>query len=204
MERIPHTLKPGQRVRLKDGYDALYDWARVGAEGVVREVNYDSAGWPFALIEWDSDHWTYEGEQDGWQPESHFEPVEEPEMSEDLDPEVVARITAQVLAQLKGEQPRDEDRNVAPEPVDDEQAAKYAAALDYAKSELEDSEAFLVIIVKKMEHDGVQMLAPEVVSFSNDQASIVAIEAQIGMLASVSHQRLIEEKLMDLSEEDEK
>src|SRR5215210_1854477 len=70
-----HKFEVGQRVRLVK--DALYPLALHGMEGWIRKRNRDNLGYPMVYIEWDKDHWAYNGEGDEWTMEAHFEAVED-------------------------------------------------------------------------------------------------------------------------------
>jgi hypothetical protein len=72
------------RVKLREGVDpGLYNgFSRVGNEGWIRKRKRDRYGYPQVLIEWDKDHWAYNGQEDGWTWEGQFEAVEENQMAE--------------------------------------------------------------------------------------------------------------------------
>ena len=76
------SLQKGMKVELVPGAETVYPRALAGMQGIVRGTKDDDFGFPQAFIEWDKNHWRYNGEQDGWTFASHFRPVEneEPEI----------------------------------------------------------------------------------------------------------------------------
>ena len=80
-------FKANARVRLREGVDpGFYNgFSRVGNEGWVRKRKLDKYGYPQVLVEWDKDHWAYNGQPDGWTWEGHFEIAEDANMSETPD-----------------------------------------------------------------------------------------------------------------------
>ena len=84
MDRPEQRFKINTRVRLREGIDpAFFDGlSRVGNEGWVRRRKRDRYGYPEVLIEWDADHWAYNGQPDCWTMEGQFEAAEENDMKE--------------------------------------------------------------------------------------------------------------------------
>src|SRR3954466_5189582 len=77
MQKQEHKVHENERVKLKsDGQDALYAFACAGSEGWVRNLDHDKLGYPMVYIEWDKDHWAYNGEPDRWAFEAHFDKVD--------------------------------------------------------------------------------------------------------------------------------
>ena len=204
MEKQKHILKPNQRVKLKDGFDHFYAYARSGAEGVVKAVDYDHLGFPHALIEWDENHWTYEGEQSGWTFQTHFEPVEEP-MSEEKsgkkgpDPKRVAEVVAAVMQAMEDvdEDDLQGDSAAAEMKMKDE----FVKAVEHSVALLEQSEALLVIAVHRHENEDGPTLVPETVAFSQTDEGQLAIEAQLAQLLLMSHNTLVLDRLKQINPE---
>lgn len=205
MEKLEHTLKPQQRVKLKDGYDECYTIARSGAVAYVIDVKEDPMGYPCALIKWDRNHWTYDGESDGWAYQSHFEPIEgtmpegsdkqvpDPlELIKDVDPQLLA----QVIMAIKAAQGDDPEVT-----VDNLKAAQLADAKRAVTEEIEDTEAFLLISIRRVEEEGEAVLDPQVISFSKTEEGVLAVEAQMNALLHMSIEALIMEKLGRVMEE---
>lgn len=83
MNKPEQRFKINTRVKLREGVDpSLYGgYSRTGNEGWIRKRKRDRYGYPQVLIEWDKDHWAYNGQEDGWTWEGQFEAVEENKMS---------------------------------------------------------------------------------------------------------------------------
>lgn len=109
MEKQEFRTHLNQRVRLKgNGEDGLYSLAAAGSEGWVRGQKLDPLGYPLVQIEWDRNHWTYNGESDKWTFEAHFDPIKEDKPMAEQNPEQIAQIIAAVMAQMQ------DTPNVAP------------------------------------------------------------------------------------------
>ena len=194
MDKQDHVLKREQRVRLKDGFDSMYQIARSGAQGIVKAVEYDPFGFPCALIQWDSDHWTYDGEQDGWTFQSHFELVEDSSMTEEPDPELIKRLYQAIKAEIQAEQMQDKQPG-----VDEHFPQAREAAVDALDAGLE---SFIVITVKRGldAEDGSITLDPQIVSYSSSEEGRLAIEAQMLILSGMGHEHLIASRIERIME----
>jgi hypothetical protein len=78
MMDIESRLHEGDRVRIRDYVDpGIYaGMSTIGNEGLIKKVDKDKWGLPKVFIEWDKNHWTYNGAPDGWTFEDHFDIVE--------------------------------------------------------------------------------------------------------------------------------
>src|SRR3954462_1476071 len=70
------------RVALKPGADEIYTHAFVGSEGWVRAIKKDADGFEMVNVEWDKDHWRFNGQPDGWTFSDHFDVIGPPELPE--------------------------------------------------------------------------------------------------------------------------
>lgn len=70
-------LSPSSYVELQPEYEAVYQRARAGSRGWIRDRRTDDYGFDEAFIEWDKDHFLYNGEPDGWTFANHFISIEE-------------------------------------------------------------------------------------------------------------------------------
>ncbi len=78
MSRPNQEFRPGDKIRIMDDYvgsNIYQGFARNGNEAYIRGVKSDRWGLPMILIEWDKNHWTYNGAPDGWTFPDHFEKV---------------------------------------------------------------------------------------------------------------------------------
>src|SRR5690349_24834514 len=123
MQKQEHKVHENERVRLKsNGEDALYAFACAGSEGWVRKLDHDSMGYPMVFIEWDKDHWAYNGEPDKWAFEAHFDKIEDNTMAEQPavpNPEDFARFMAAFQAFQQSQNQGDGEKPTAPVPEPD-------------------------------------------------------------------------------------
>lgn len=63
-------------VELLPGCEEVYDKAMAGSRGWIRMRETDDFGFNKVFIEWDKDHWRYNGEADMWTFSSHFKVAE--------------------------------------------------------------------------------------------------------------------------------
>lgn len=195
-----HRLKPDQRVRLKsNGEDGVYPFACAGNEGWVRATKHDEVGWPLVFIEWDKDHWSYNGEKDQWTMEDHFDPVGE-SMPEGFDKEgftTALRALAVSAGVDLGESPQEPaEAATEAEAQASEDARGYdtqedlALKLKAALAAADQMAGFLLIAVTKQDHPGLPdpILVPHIVNSYSDAVTAVAVELQLSKLAHISHQ----------------
>lgn len=170
-----HRLKKDQRVRLKkDGQDNIYAYAASGSEGWVRKLDHDNVGFPMVFIEWDTDHWAYNGEKNQWTLEDHFEPVEDTMGNEDQFREF------QEFLAWKENQGKSEDK-----PSEDTQKAldydkEIESALEFAKN----ANAFLLIAVESDIGSDTPAFNPKVFNFYKDEATGLILESQLAQLVA--------------------
>src|SRR5271169_6004254 len=79
MDKPEQRFKVNTRVRLRDGVDSVFfgGYSRSGNEGWIRKRKRDRYGFPEVLVEWDKDHWNYNGQPDCWSMEGQFEAAKE-------------------------------------------------------------------------------------------------------------------------------
>jgi hypothetical protein len=188
MEKQPFRTTKNQRVRLKlNGVDNIYAKAYAGSEGWIRDQRHDDLGYPIVFIEWDKNHWTYNGEADKWTLEAHFDPIEESKMAEEqpqFDPNQFAAMMGQ-FAQWMADQQQDKKSNdPAPgdAPSQEENAREhYRLAWDEAKKIADNASSFLLLTVHKGQ-DG--SWTPIVVSEAVDSDAALIAEMQVSRLAA--------------------
>lgn len=159
----------GTRIRLKDGVDpSFYDgFSRVGNEGWVRKAKRDRYGYPEVYVEFDRDHWAYNGQPDCWTMEGQFEAAEEMDMSEPASnpnesrDDKVRDLTETFIRSLFGALGVEEDQEAAtPAAVDPEGWDKLASA---AAEAVQKAPAYVVIALEHMQVDGAPpMIIPRV------------------------------------------
>lgn len=216
MQKFEHSIEIDQYVRLKpNGEDALYQAACAGSPGWVRKHDHDKIGWPMVWIEWDKDHWSYNGEEDKWAIEAHFEPVEEdmsdtpPQLPPGMTPEKMMEMFAEFV-KTKTEQGEDP---VAPAPdvvpAESEPDLQEIAREEYVKlanavhEQILTADSFLVVLIDRQqpEDSPVPMLIPRAAHMYQSPEGGYLLEAQLSKLAAMAHEgnavELIERALTD-------
>jgi len=183
-----------ERVKLKDGFDHLYPAAYVGSEGWIRNRGFDAVGFPRVFVEWDKKHWTYNGEPNGWTFEGHFDIVKErSRMGKDINNDELARIVQNVVKQMRSD---DEDEGRSTEMIEtpgsgQEMMEKIGEAFEKAT----ESEAFLLITVRKQKQDGGDILIPEIHQHAQNEECEIMIDLQVAQIAATHSQKSIIEDL---------
>lgn len=189
-KRQSHKFNKGQRVRLVR--DALYPLAPVGMEGWVRDLQYDNLGYPMIFIQWDKDHWAYNGEGDEWTMEAHFESVEGEKMHEDdMDP--LERLLREIG------QGQNEDAEIPQDQRTDGLTIKnimdmtewptreeYQEMLKRATDNAMGDEAFLFITIRREEGN----LVPILTNVYLNAESAILLEAQLSRIGALAHSDL--------------
>jgi len=203
-----YRIPINSRVRLRDGIDpALYKgFSCTGNEGWVRNHRADEHGYPQVLIEWDHDHWSYNGAQNCWTWEEHFDIVEGADMPE-KDPDKVNRLkgladafiqevlgqeTAQPEAAKVVPVPTPTGVEVPAEPEEDTPVNITAEAIEA----LGKAKAFVVITVQEDEKDGQRLIYPAIYQQSEDEKWALICQGHIGHLLTLLHDSLLQEKLI--------
>lgn len=208
MEKQEHGTKINQRVRLKgDGQDQIYPMAPAGSEGWVRKQEFDSAGYPMVYIEWDRDHWTYNGEKDVWTFDSHFEPLKDVTMSKDTSQPDFGEFLEFMRRQYEefNKSTNDEDLETGKaekieKPKDDETVTQeeYNAVLAAATEAATVADGFLMIAISKDEDAGRPMLVPFLIkAYKSTEAGLLA-ESQLSHLGGIAHENLAFTKIRSI------
>ncbi len=181
-----HRLQTDQRVKLKgNGEDQPYSFAAAGSEGWVRKLEHDGVGFPVVYIEWDKDHWAYNGEPNQWTLEAHFEPVEEAEMAKkDKQPKSEKQLFAEFLEWRERENKSEKDKTPAI-------GAEYEAVLERAAQVGKTADAFLMIAVQTLPGDeDSPAYNPIVVNYYKDEAAGLLLESQLARLVAEGYAHL--------------
>jgi hypothetical protein len=187
----------GTYVRLRDGVDpSLYNgYSRVGNTGWIRKRKLDKYGYPQVYIEFDKDHWAYNGQEDGWTWEGQFEAVEENEMAEnnkqdnDLE-ETVRGITESFVQAIFGAlSSTEESKSELPETQTKEDSDKRDALVAETIEAITNSPAYLVVALEHVqmpEKNIPPMIIPRVFHAAHKPEYALIVQSQLAhVLASL-------------------
>lgn len=183
------------RVKLKGDRADVYPRAFGSSEGVIKNHKMDPLGHHVMVyVQWDKNHWAYNGEDDMWTFEDHFDLVESKVMPKEEKPDLAAAL-AEFLKAWNADEPlvREEDG-------DDEAAANaaatYASLVEEASDYAQDCEAFLTVAVKRTkDKQGRFVLVPELFSFYKSEAAGLLLESQLAQIVMTSHLELSEQAI---------
>jgi|ERR1039458_5246999 hypothetical protein len=181
----------GTRVKLKDNIDpSLYNgFSRTGNEGIVRKRKFDKYKYPQVYIEFNKDHWSYNGTEDGWTWQGHWEAVEESKMDELTPQEIedtVRNITETFVKALFGaigapvkqiESPpaTEPDLEESEDNPDDWENLAVQAA-----NTIIDAPAYLVIALEHIEVPGApKMVIPRVFHAAREPEQALIVQSQL-------------------------
>lgn len=139
-------LPDGTYVELKAGCDEVYTLAPAGSRGTIRFAETDEYGFDKVYIEWDQEHWRFNGEPDGWTYASHFKPVSPVEPVEDAKeapdgPDLMFSSDAEVSAE-----------NYTREHIwDEEHMEDYIDSMMHSFDQAAESDGFVLITMRRVE-----------------------------------------------------
>jgi hypothetical protein len=208
MDKPEQRFNIDTRVKLREGVDpSLYGgFSRVGNEGWIRKRKRDRYGYPQVFIQWDKDHWAYNGAEDGWTWEGQFEAVEEKEMAEATQPnnqddtqEHVRAITENFVQAIFGAlgappaqvgAPSDDIAEQSQAPVEDDESEgsdKWEDLAAQASEALTGAPAYLLIALECAEVPGAPpMIIPRVFHAAREPEHALIVQSQLAhILASL-------------------
>lgn len=199
-----HSLKQGQKVRLRgEGQDNLYDFAYPGSTAWVRHLDHDKMGYPMIYIDWDKNDWKYNGEENKWALEAHFEPIGDDMSDENSKSEGLEEFLEafKEFIQTKSGDPR-ESKKDPDSSLSTEQTFKKSLAAAYNAAE--DADAFMLITVKRSNNEsGIPVLTPKVTNYYQTSESGLLLENQLSKLAAISNEELTYAAIKAVISEDE-
>lgn len=202
MDSPKPLFKLNTRVKLRDGVDpGFYNgYSRAGNEAWIRDRKIDNLGYPRVFIEWDKDHWSYNGAPDIWTWEPHFEPVEE-NMSKSKDDNIMEALKDLVSLIRSEEDPKKETKTEEVEEVTSfqEESKAYAERLEEVLHTLKDSRAYVVIAIP--EEDPEQPLVyPHIYHDAQQENLELICQAQLAEVNAAFQGQLISQRLRDNDE----
>lgn len=201
------------RVKIRDNvHSGFYGgYGLPGNVGWIREHREEKYGYHQVLVEWDKDHWAYNGQPDGWTWEGHFEQAEESKMGQDKN-DMAAALQALALTfaesvvdvvspqdtpksapeevRVTASSEEDYDRNGPVWEIHDasrgekDESLTYTQALEAAADAASDAEGFILVAVKTMDMGGVQALSPVVYHAAKDMKSSILCNLQLSHISS--------------------
>lgn len=197
------------RVRLRDGVDpGFYNgYSRTGNEGWVRKYKFDKYGYSQILLEWDKNHWSYNGAPDSWTWEGHFEPVED-DMSnqrnqEDAIREVTDGFVKGLLHIFQPEADLPESEEPDAEPVKESglstEEEDWVVRIGAAQEVLNNARAFVTVALCAKEDDAEAPLQPYILMGAQDEKLGLICQSQVSHLSLMFQDSLIGEEVNRLS-----
>jgi hypothetical protein len=175
-----NDLPVGARVALKPDFEDVYTHAVSGSEGFVRDRKVDDDGFPLVLIEWDQEHWRFNGQPDGWTFESHFK------LSEKQKPRRKKRAPASNEDLITS---FDDDGLEEEEKMDE-----FLDNLGDAMESASEGEGFMIISIRREEVPGDPekfALIPEIFTSTITEEANILLDAQISQCASAVYQEMM-------------
>jgi hypothetical protein len=217
-----HHLHEGDRVRIRNEVDpALYrGMSTIFNEGVIRKVREDQFGLPQVYIEWDKNHWSYNGAPDGWTFEEHFDVVESKSMAKQSKAELAEQFaaflkmmeaeeeavpeppkpvkkgasTSDLRKRLEALMPSADDTDSVNETIEVEDATEGRAEAVKAVHEVLDSaEAFIVIAIQRVAHPKAEngMMLPFALTYADNPVAELLATAHMSGLSTQAYQELV-------------
>ena len=207
-------FQPGDRVRIKNECSGALNYGGMSTmfnEGKVIAVRDDNLDGQNIAIEWDKEHWSYNGANDGWTYGEHFELLEREPMGKKEEFLKLMREAIEESKNAPEDKPPDQDdryRMIVPEgdnPMADKPMADKPTPLQEAVVHLESSEAFVLVTMDSHPDPRAPkgILIPHVVRSSKSPVADLAVSVAIAKYAVQGYQELTEKVLGQLPGEQE-
>lgn len=195
MQEITQRFSDNTRVKLKDDIepDFYNGYGRVGNEGWITKHQRDPHGYPMVYIQWDKDHWAYNGAPDKWTWEDHFDLVKEP-MSQSSKADSIRELVAAFGEQLAAVV---DDGPVEAQVVEDTDP-EFEEVVKSAFASASESEGFILVTLKDNVED--EALEPLIFHASKDEKASLLLQLQLAQLTVSFQQRLVMAKLRSSEE----
>lgn len=202
----------GDRVRLRTDRADIYRRAFGGSEGVVKDRRVEDLGHHnMVFVVWDKDHWTYNGEEDMWAFEDHFDPASKKVASppaEEIDvsitfekdndvpdkkPDFMSALR-NLIDQYEGDQVDDSDEAEAGFDQMLEEAFEYAVGC----------EAVVIVGVRREEspvNPNDSLLITDAHSWYKTEESKLLLQAQLSQIGAHTHNQLAMQAIERVLEE---
>jgi hypothetical protein len=216
MNQPEQRFSVNTRVKLRGDVDPSFynGFSRTGNEGWIRKRKRDKYGYPQIFIQWDKDHWAYNGQEDGWTWEGQFEAVEEdvmaetPRQSEEMEAQVRG-ITENFVSALFGAlghpegEAKSEVEETSVEESQSEEAAQWESLAAEAGEAIVNSPGYLVIALEYAKApDAPPMIIPRVFHASRKPDYALIVQSQLAHLVASLQDATIAQ-VIDQKSEDE-
>lgn len=211
MDKPEQRFKINTRVRLREGVDPAFfnGYSRVGNEGWIRRRKRDRYGYPEVLVEWDRDHWAYNGQPDCWTMEGQFEAAEEnmsekaPDPNESRDDQI-RDITEKFVRALFGTLGVGEETPPREAPQEEEDDSDKWDALAVSASEaVQAAPAYIVIALEHLQHeDAPPMIIPRVFYAAQTPEYRLIAQSQLAHVLAAMQDETIAETLQERVSDD--
>lgn len=194
--RIPNNA----RVKLRDGIGPEFynGFGLAGNEGWIRKHDDEGFGIIRVYIEWDKDHWAYNGAPDKWTWEEHFDIVEDAMSDKNNSKQeqlnTLLGAFGDSLLEIFGEgEASDPEIPEAPNSLEEIEEPSYEDILKAAFTATVDAEAFFVIAMRK--NDEERSIFPLVYHASRTPSASLIAQLQLSHVAANFHGKIIGEAL---------
>jgi hypothetical protein len=163
------------RVALREGADDVYLLALPGTEGWVRDHKQDPDGFEMVAVEWDKDHWRYNGQPDGWTFADHFKVIGPPSI------------------RRKEVDMSEEFEELPKQGPSDDQIEEYVEQMSQALDAASEAEGFFMLSIKRVpnpNNPGEVMYLPQVFTQSITPEAEVLLDVQLVECANLISQQM--------------
>lgn len=170
---MPDQIPLNARVALQEGADDVYVMALPGTEGWVRGHKKDRDGFEMVAVEWDKEHWRYNGQPDGWTFADHFKIIGPP--IEKAEP----------IEMIEDELPK--------QGPSDNQLEEYIEGLTQALDSASESEGFFMLSIKRVpnpNNPSEVVFLPQVFTQSITSEAEVLLDVQLVECANLISQQM--------------
>jgi hypothetical protein len=223
MNDAEFRLPKGARVSLRDIPDPTFyeGMAVLGNEGWITKHRHDRYGLPEVYVHWDTNHWTWNGAQDRWTYEDHFDKVEEV-MAESEEPTRAEQIKAAAAqfgetivslladndtAPEEGYEPDEDEPEYLHDGLSEEEIlAKRNEAIAKVAEELGTCDSFLVIAAQRVADERTErgQLAPMIMGFFHYQPDAdLLVSAQASAFGARAHQEAVFHLIANMAGDDD-
>lgn len=186
-------FKEGERVKLRgDVHPVFYQgYGCVGNEGWVKARRLDNFGYPQIFVQWDSDHWSWNGTPDMWTWEGHFDKVDE-SMSEEEDRSLAKDLIEFLQTRVREPESTPAPKNELERAQDESRLGDYKKSLAEAMEAASRGEAFAIVTVVRREHEGAPggILMPLAFVENKTPEAGILVNNQISTMAAQSHEAM--------------